>query len=479
MKGIGITTLIFFQFSVFTQEIMTIQPGVEGKDAFLRSASEDSNFGNHPDILARGGFNTDVRGIFQFDLSSIPKDMEVEKALLTLYSYDSPSNGHHQTDIGSNESWIEKVIEPWSEEDVTWSNQPATTSENRVYISNNVNEIQNYIDIDLTIPIKQSIQFPDNDFGFLLRQIDESPSSKLVFASSDNEDVSLHPKLVLYLRKINGESVCVRLKNDPESIKDAYLRSLDADVNRGNHPEIIARAATNAGSSNVVRSIFDFDFSIIPENATILSANLTLYSLNSQSNGAHVFYDGGINEAEILRVIEPWEELNVTFNNQPATTETNKSNLEASIEPIQNYYVNMTEMMIDYWEDSNNSYGFLIKQKEEIPYSSLVFSSSDNDNEVIRPNMEVCYSLNTRTEENELDYFSMFPNPSSGDILTITSSNDGKFTIQDNSGKVLVSGNLFGSINTIDISSLVPGVYNVIFYKSDTRRLYTKQLIKN
>ena len=56
-----------------------------------------------------------------------------------------------------------------------------------------------------------------------------------------------------------------------------------------------------------------------PSNLNITAAYLYLYSYDS-NNGIHSTLSFS-NEAVLRRVIEPWEEDVVTWNNQPAVTD--------------------------------------------------------------------------------------------------------------------------------------------------------------
>lgn len=181
---------------------ITLQPnGEKGKDAILYDLQPNNNYGTHPQINAHawtnGGIPQTMRGLIQFDFSDIPESALIEQANLSLYHFVASNNSGHSQLSGSNESVLQKVIESWNEETVTWNNQPAITSIDEVTLSASVSEDQNYMDIDVTnLVINTNQQLLDN-FGFMLSLKTESYFRSLVFASSDVETEEIHPKLVI------------------------------------------------------------------------------------------------------------------------------------------------------------------------------------------------------------------------------------------------------------------------------------------
>ncbi len=78
---------------------------------------------------------------------------------------------------------------------VTWNNQPITTTENEVFLSESSSSFQDYLNIDVTNLIEDMIADPTNSHGFLLKLLDEQHYRKMVFASSGHSNSNLHPKL--------------------------------------------------------------------------------------------------------------------------------------------------------------------------------------------------------------------------------------------------------------------------------------------
>lgn len=120
-------------------------------------------------------------------------------------------------------------------------------------------------------------------------------------------------------------------------------------------------------------------------SSKIVSVLLTLYGADNfkWDNGGQF----GDNASVIYIVTESWDENSVTWNNQPAY-----SAIDSVIISQNNDYdsiiVDITDLTINMLQYKN---GFLIKQLDEDPYSSMVFSSSDSPTKEKRPKLTVKY----------------------------------------------------------------------------------------
>ncbi len=170
-----------------------------GKDAALSTLKSNTNYGDHAElsgmVWTNRGVPVVVRSLLAFDLSSIPVGAEIVSANLSLYSYESPANGSHSTRNGTNACVIQRVTSTWEEHTVTWKNQPTTTEFEQVLLPASLSNIQNYEDIDVRALVQKMVDNPSANYGFMLRLFDEQIYRKMIFASSDNKDESLHPRL--------------------------------------------------------------------------------------------------------------------------------------------------------------------------------------------------------------------------------------------------------------------------------------------
>ena len=138
----------------------------------------------------------------------------------------------------------------------------------------------------------------------------------------------------------------------------------------------------------------------IPQTATILSAKLSLYGVTSSASlpQGNSYYPGspynssGTNECWLKQVSGSWSESVITWNNQPAVTETNKVAIPASTSQygydVQD--IDVTNMVKDMVNNANNN-GFCIMLQSEVYYRSVTFASSDNTNAAKRPKLVITY----------------------------------------------------------------------------------------
>jgi len=181
---------------------LTLQPNAaDGIDAFLYNIGPNTNYETHFDFAAIATTNSGTpayaRGLIKFDFSVLPSDAIIDSVTLTLYGYNSPANGTHRTISGSNACLFKRITENWDESTVTWNNQPNTTDQDAVSIPMSTSDTQSYT-INITQAARYMIKNPSNNFGFKIQLVTESYYRQLVFASSDNSNSSIHPKIVIY-----------------------------------------------------------------------------------------------------------------------------------------------------------------------------------------------------------------------------------------------------------------------------------------
>jgi len=183
----------------------------------------------------------------------------------------------------------------------------------------------------------------------------------------------------------------------PNSIsgKDAVIHSLDLFTS-GSSEYFWASAWTwNGGNVGVMRALLGFDLNQIPSNAVILDARLSLYGKKSAPD-QHSTFDvyGTYNTTYIKKITSQWDENTVSWNNQPATTEQNQVMLAYSTSPNQNYLgIDVKLIVEDIVTNPENGFGFMLQLYEEVYYRSMAFATSDNEDAMLRPKLEVSYIL--------------------------------------------------------------------------------------
>ncbi|MBK7094857.1 MAG: DNRLRE domain-containing protein [Saprospiraceae bacterium] len=158
------------------------------------------------------------------------------------------------------------------------------------------------------------------------------------------------------------------LQPDPSSGKDAIIHGLASqrNLNFGTNQQFVANAWTFSGEEAQIRSVIDFDISSIPVTSTILSAYLQLYAWDSNSGMGQHSTEDGENTCVLQRITSDWNEQTITWNNQPTTTVTNQVEIPYSYYPTQNFILDVTKLIADKKNNPNQSFGFMIKLKNEI-----------------------------------------------------------------------------------------------------------------
>lgn len=192
-----------------------LQPGTNGEDAWVKRIEAhpvyaDSNYGNIEIIKAltwkESGFTIFARSLIKFeDLNQIPASAQIVSANLFLYGLTSPSTHLPMGDSyypGSpysetNTVLVQRVTSSWSENSVSWNNQPSATSFNQSPIPPSTGKYNYDVNVDVSKLVSIMIQNPSSNYGFRLRLETEKVFRSMGFYSSEYSDASKHPKLVV------------------------------------------------------------------------------------------------------------------------------------------------------------------------------------------------------------------------------------------------------------------------------------------
>jgi hypothetical protein len=159
----------------------------------------------------------------------------------------------------------------------------------------------------------------------------------------------------------------------------------------------------NNCSTGQYRSFFKFTgLSVIPQTAQVLSAKLSLSGVTSSlaSPQGNSYYPGspynsfGTNECWLKRVTGSWSEATITWNNQPALTETNRVAIPASTSQwgYSVTDIDVTDLIKGMVNNANANHGFAMMHQIEQYYRSVSFASSDNPDPAKRPKLVVTYN---------------------------------------------------------------------------------------
>ncbi|MDP2628515.1 MAG: DNRLRE domain-containing protein [Nanoarchaeota archaeon] len=175
------------------QEITTtIQPGPEGKDAYVSvnyyangNVSYEGEDNERLEVSKLSGI-WDYESFIQFPLSSIPSGASITSAKLYLYGVGSLYNEPVKVNV-------KKVLENWNES-IKWNNKPDYDNKNITSVT--LTNYNGWHEFDVTPLVEEWVKGVSN-YGMALTASYKRPSNDGAFRSSDNPDTSKRPRLVV------------------------------------------------------------------------------------------------------------------------------------------------------------------------------------------------------------------------------------------------------------------------------------------
>ncbi|HRZ43247.1 MAG TPA: DNRLRE domain-containing protein [Bacteroidales bacterium] len=174
-----------------------------------------------------GGLNVN-RALIHFDLSTIPANATITSALLNLYAL-GPSGSLSGHTGSANTSYLQRVTQPWAATTVTWANQPTTTTANQDTLPGTTQPLLDYTNINVTQMVQDMMS--TNNYGFMLRLVNEAATNALLFASLNAGMPAKYPKLVVTytigvvpcpIYKFAQQSIC---KGDSILLQGTYQKT--------------------------------------------------------------------------------------------------------------------------------------------------------------------------------------------------------------------------------------------------------------
>ena len=162
--------------------------------------------------------------------------------------------------------------------------------------------------------------------------------------------------------------------NNPTDIQVAIIGTSGSG---GPTPDIPLAAWTNGGTPLYLRHLLKFDWGTIPQNSTIVSATLYLYShpvptLNGNFQDANW---GSNNAFTIQRISNDWSPATTTWANQPTGAATNQITVPHTPLSSLDLTIDVTAL-VSTMVSTNANYGFLMKLQSETIYTIRQFVSS-------------------------------------------------------------------------------------------------------
>ncbi|MFN8143597.1 MAG: DNRLRE domain-containing protein [Bacteroidia bacterium] len=281
--------------------------------------------------------------------------------------------------------------------------------------------------------------------------------------------------------------VTITLQPNSSTGKDAELASCGpcgySVRNFGTKQDFAAFAWTNGGNTSNARSILQFDLSSIPAGAVITSAVLSLYFNPNSAEGGHVSSFLSTNSCYLQRITSNWNESTVTWNTMPSTTTLHQVTIPKTTSSTQNFpSINVTSLVQDMINNPTQSFGFMMKLKNEVRFNKMIFASSDHPTTNLRPKLVVSYvppavaeqtsslSANSfyRNATTYTDQLYLYPNPARSTVnLNFNSETEGVVSVQvmNITGKQMSMRSVFvtNGINVIgfDVADWGKGMYFV------------------
>lgn len=269
---------------------------------------------------------------------------------------------------------------------------------------------------------------------------------------------------ILLYANVSYAQQYLNMKPGAELGKDAWLRDLSPDVNYGYHEELSARAWTNSGERLTIKTLIDFDFSLVPPGSIIERAELVLYGIIPDKNPPHSTLTGS-NESELHRLTEPWTEYGVTWNNQPSFTSKDRITVPELRQEGEDILLDVSKMVQYMVDNPDEAFGFGLELKFDEPYRALTFASSDYKDPAKHPQLRVVFYSLTDIAERPETSFTLYPNPVTHELNIESNVSYTKLEIWDLQGKKLKH---FGAgISTLNLRDLPRGTYLLVFCKGE------------
>ncbi|NIT35317.1 MAG: DNRLRE domain-containing protein [candidate division Zixibacteria bacterium] len=169
------------------------------------------------------------------------------------------------------------------------------------------------------------------------------------------------------------------LQPGPADGKDSMISATNPTRNYGTWPNLMV----NYGPAYEVRGLVEFDLGVL-SGATINSAKFDLWISNpNQTN-----YNFGV-----YRVTATWQEMSVTWNNQPAHNAA-AYDVKMISGAVGGPYTWDVKKLVQEWASKTYpNYGLMVKRVNmQNPTNWPYFCSSDHSNTSYRPRLTVDYS---------------------------------------------------------------------------------------
>jgi hypothetical protein len=204
----------------------------------------------------------------------------------------------------------------------------------------------------------------------------------------DNDGATGLDSVAIKVNPAPEQTLTLQPSNNPNEKSLVQINGVDYS---GTQNEWLTYAWTVGGLPYNGREIFKFDLGSIPSTATIVSANLFLYSNTPPENGNFIDANFGNNAFSIQQITSNWSPGTANWFNQPAVTTNN----QIIVPTTASSSLDMTfdvKPMVASMVSTNSNYGFMMRLQSETPYNCRIFVSSIHPTKVTKhPKLVVVY----------------------------------------------------------------------------------------
>ena len=307
----------------------TFQGPSNTSDAYIYASKTTSNYGASNDIQVGRDNKGALRGLIRFNLSSIPDDAKIENASLKLYFHQIPGSDSTSNRTHGVHRIQQSPARDWQELEATWNDYSSSNSWSSSggdfnatatdTVNFNSSSLDSWIKFNVTYDTQNFIENPSNNYGWLIKDADDSISKirRYYYSSNYGVDTSKRPQMSINYTlpdlsiesiSFNNSSTPVESKVFQATVNVTELEGVDTtNVNVTLNISLWNGSAWELDESqeqqiNVTGSSYyltNFSWTAKPGtfsfNATVDSANTTTESNESNNNLQNNFTIGSWN----------------------------------------------------------------------------------------------------------------------------------------------------------------------------------------
>lgn len=237
-----------------------------------------------------------------------------------------------------------------------------------------------------------------SEFYTLVGEKDGYPPRKFRLTPRELLNSSKENPIIIHFSKTG----VLKLKPGPREGKDAMISDLEPLKNFGDHTyfeaTFLSEPVLTVMRTNRSLIQFDFDSNRLPAGAQIKRVILTLYNVDPIPHR----YEGGDNPASsvaqwygavLQRIIEPWEEYKVTWDNQPKTTRVNQVYITPFTQDTRYVDIDVTRLYLTEDSVDRPHHGMLLRHYPSELFPGFRFASSDYSDRRMHPELKIYYTL--------------------------------------------------------------------------------------